>query len=102
MSKVQADFNQAVQQALIIDPHTPLLGNVNALALFTADEIRSDLQAQLTNRVRWTESIQEMTRHGVTHYIEIGSGNVLSGLIKRIDEAAFCLPFGSPSDFAQM
>ena len=102
MTHAQADFNQAVLQAGITDPHIPLVGNVTALPLSTATEIRADLQAQLTSRVRWTESIQEMVRRGVSTFIEFGSGAVLTGLIKRIDEQAPGISIGSPADFDKL
>jgi [acyl-carrier-protein] S-malonyltransferase len=102
MTHAQADFNQAVLQAGIADPHIPLVGNVTALPLSTAAEIRNDLQAQLTSRVRWTESIQEMAARGVATFIELGSGSVLTGLIKRINEQAQGISIGSPADFARL
>jgi [acyl-carrier-protein] S-malonyltransferase len=102
MTHAQADFNQAVLQAGIADPHIPLVGNVTALPLSTSAEIRSDLQAQLTSRVRWTESIQEMAARGITTFIELGSGAVLAGLIKRIDEQAQGISIGSPADFTKL
>jgi [acyl-carrier-protein] S-malonyltransferase len=102
MTHAQADFNQAVLQAGIVDPLIPLVGNVTALPLTTAAEIRSDLQAQLTSRVRWTESIQEMAARGVTTFIELGSGSVLTGLIKRIDEQAQGISISNPADFTKL
>jgi [acyl-carrier-protein] S-malonyltransferase len=102
MTHAQADFNQAVDRAGIADPHIPLVGNVTALPLSTAAEIRGDLQAQLTSRVRWVESVQEMAARGVTTFIELGSGAVLTGLIKRIDEQAHGLAIGSPGDFDKL
>lgn len=102
MARAQTDFNQAVLQAGIMDPHIPLVGNVTALPLSTAAEIRSDLQAQLTSRVRWTESIQEMAARGVTTFIELGSGAVLAGLIKRIEESARAISIGCPADFDKL
>lgn len=102
MTHAQADFNQAVLQAGIADPRIPLVGNVTALPLSTAAEIRRDLQAQLTSRVRWTESIQEMAARGVTTFFELGSGAVLAGLIKRIDENTHGISIGSPADFDKL
>lgn len=102
MATAQQAFNQAVQQAPIQDPVLPLIGNVSAQALNTADELRKDLQAQLTSRVRWTESIQYMQQHGITTYLELGSGNVLAGLIRRIVPEATVLSLGTPEDFAEL
>jgi [acyl-carrier-protein] S-malonyltransferase len=102
MVHAQQDFNQAVEQALIQDPHTPLVGNVTATPLTSADTIRQDLRAQLTSRVRWTESIQFMLANGVDTFIEFGPGSVLSGLLKRIDRQAKAYALGNPEDFDQL
>ncbi len=102
MERAQASFNEAVAQAGIADPRIPLVGNVTALPLTTATEIRADLQAQLTSRVRWTESVQEMIARGVTTFIEIGSGTVLAGLIKRIDAGVKTFSIGTPEDFEKL
>lgn len=102
MIHAQTGFNQAVEDANIVDPFIPLVGNVSALPLSTAREIRADLQAQLTSRVRWTESVQEMTARGVRTFLEIGSGSVLSGLVKRISPEAICLTLGNAADFEKL
>jgi [acyl-carrier-protein] S-malonyltransferase len=98
MAQVQAEFNIAIDAAPISDPHIPLVGNVTASPLTSANEIRLDLLAQLTSRVRWTESIQWMVSQGVQTIIELGSGSVLAGLIKRIDESVSVFSIGSPAD----
>ena len=102
MAHSQEDFKRAVDAAPIQDPIIPLVGNVTGTPLTSAQELREDLQAQLTSRVRWTESIQTMASLGVTTFIEIGTGSVLSGLIKRIDRGLVTASFGSPADFEQL
>jgi [acyl-carrier-protein] S-malonyltransferase len=102
MIHAQAGFNQAVQAAPIANPILPIYGNVSASSLNTAAEVRSDLQGQLTSRVRWTESIQAMRQQGVTTFLELGSGSVLGGLLKRIDREAKGLAIGSPADFEKL
>jgi [acyl-carrier-protein] S-malonyltransferase len=102
MTHAQQEFNQAVEQAPINTPRIQLVGNVSALPLATASELRADLRAQLTSRVRWMESVQAMTGRGVTTFIEIGSGNVLSGLVKRIDDNATTIAVGKPADFEKL
>ena len=101
MALAQADFNQAVDAAPITDPDTPIVANVSATTLTSAGQIRADLQAQLYSRVRWTESIQTMIAAGVTTFIELGSGSVLTGLLKRIDRQVSGIALGNPSDFEQ-
>jgi len=102
MSHAQADFNRAVQSAPITDPVIPLVGNVTASPLSTADQVRADLQAQLNSRVRWVESMQFIRLRGVTHFIEMGSGSVLIGLLKRIDREAEGFTLGAPEDFSRL
>jgi len=102
MQPAQKEFTQAVHAAPIKDPMLPLVGNVSATPLTTASQLRNDLQAQLTSRVRWTESIQYMISAGVTTFLELGSGSVLCGLIKRISREVHCIHLGSPQDFENL
>jgi [acyl-carrier-protein] S-malonyltransferase len=102
MNHAQEDFNRAVESAPIQDPICPIIGNVSAQPMTSAAQIKADLQAQLTSRVRWTESIQHMLSQGVNTFIEIGSGSVLAGLIKRIDREANTLSLGTPEDFERL
>lgn len=102
MADAQIDFNQAVEQAPIKDPVIPIIANVTARSMVTADEIRSDLQAQLNSRVRWTETIQRMRSQGIDTFIELGSGEVLTGLVKRIDRKTTRIPLGEPDDFSRL
>jgi [acyl-carrier-protein] S-malonyltransferase len=99
MRHAQDDFNQAVLAAPITQPNIPIIGNVSAQPLNSIDEIRNDLQSQLTHRVRWTESIEFIIGKGVNVFIELGSGNVLSGLIRRINNKVERYSFGKPDDY---
>jgi [acyl-carrier-protein] S-malonyltransferase len=99
MAHAQAAFNLAVESAPIIDPHIPIVGNVSALPLTSAEQVRLDLQSQLRSRVRWTESINYIIAQGVKTFIELGSGTVLAGLIKRIDRSSQRISLGTPEDF---
>ncbi|MBN1284192.1 MAG: ACP S-malonyltransferase [Anaerolineae bacterium] len=69
-------------------PAVPVIGNVTAAPLINAESIRVELAAQLTARVRWTESVQAMRAAGVETFIEIGAKDVLTGLLRRIDRKA--------------
>lgn len=102
MAHAQAGFNSAVDAAPIADPSPPIIANITAQAMRTADQVRADLRGQLTNRVRWTESVQVMVNQGVNTFLEIGSGSVLCGLIKRIDRQVDCLTLGTPEDFERL
>ena len=102
MIQAQTGFIQAVDAAPLVDPLLPLVGNVTASPLTTAQALRLDLQNQLTHRVRWTESIQWMIAQGVTTFVEIGSGTVLTGLLKRIDREAIGINLGTTVDFEKL
>jgi [acyl-carrier-protein] S-malonyltransferase len=98
MAHAQDSFNQAVDSVQFTDPTIPIIGNVSALPLLKVEDIRSDLQAQLNSRVRWTESIQLMLSKGVSTFIEIGNKSVLKDLLKRIDRNARRYSIGNPED----
>jgi len=102
MQNAQSDFNAAVDATPMRTPKYPIIGNVTASPLDSAEAIRNDLQAQLTNRVRWTESIGFLLQQGATHFVELGSGSVLTGLIKRIDRQAVGITLGHPQDFTSL
>jgi [acyl-carrier-protein] S-malonyltransferase len=67
------------------DSQNKLISNVTATEISTKEELKMLLIDQIENRVRWRESVIHMINNGVNHFIEIGPGKVLSGLIKRID-----------------
>ena len=99
MVSAQTEFNQFLEEIGIRNPRIPIIGNVSATPLNTSEEIRADLGAQLDSRVEWTKTIQFMLDHGVDTFIEIGSGDVLSGLVKRINRKTIRMSLGSPEDF---
>ena len=76
---------EALSKVKISKPVVPLVGNVTATAGSDPEEIRRNLVTQVTGTVRWRESVSYMAAQGVTRFVEIGSGKVLTGLVKRID-----------------
>ena len=99
MNSIQNEWNAAVDACTISDPGVPVISNVHAKAMIVADELRADIKAQMQSRVRWTESVQMMLGNGIQTYVEAGSGEVLLGLIKRIDSSVARFPLGNPNDF---
>ena len=71
-----------IAQATVSDPSTPVVGNVEAELLATADEVRSDLTAQIRRPVRWRDTVLRMHEMGVARYVEMGPGKVLTGLVR--------------------
>jgi [acyl-carrier-protein] S-malonyltransferase len=102
MDSIQQEWNAAVDACAIKDAVIPVMGNVHANTLRTAEELRADIKAQMQSRVRWTESVQAMAGNGIQTYVEVGSGTVLLGLIKRIDSSAVGVALGNPQDFAAL
>ncbi len=67
------------------DPDIPVLANTTALPLTGGDQVKTELIDQLCNGIQWQGSVEYMINNGVTTFIEIGPGRVLSGLVKRIN-----------------
>ncbi len=82
-------------------PAVPVVANVLAAPIKDPSTIVSSLVEQVTHTVRWRESVLFMVQAGVTVFYELGSGKVLTGLIKRIAEAAGASAIGTPEDIAR-
>ncbi|MGJ5019586.1 ACP S-malonyltransferase [Bradyrhizobium oligotrophicum] len=91
---------EALSKVTIKAPASPLVSNVLAAPISDPDEIRRRLVEQVTGTVRWRESIAYMASQGVTRFLEIGAGKVLSGLVKRIADGAVGVAVGGPADIA--
>jgi [acyl-carrier-protein] S-malonyltransferase len=88
MTSAAADFAQAVDATPLRPPAVPVIGNVSAAPLTSVAEIRAELKAQLTAPVRWTDSINYMRLQDVNTFVEVGPGDVLLSLVKRIDRSS--------------
>ena len=76
---------EAINKTEFNKPFCPIYQNVTAKSSMNPEEIRENLLAQLTAPVRWTQSIQQMIADGATEFYEFGPGDVLKGLIRKID-----------------
>jgi len=77
---------EVLQQLCLSEMKIPVVTNVEAAQNLDATRVRELLVAQVSAPVKWDSSIREMIRLGVTSFLEIGPGKVLSGLVKRIDK----------------
>ncbi len=102
MGPIQDEWNNAVASANFSAFQIPVIGNVHAKPLTDEGSARADIIAQMQSRVRWTESVQYMASNGINTFVEVGTGNVLGGLVKRITEGMTILPLGNPQDFAAL
>ena len=86
MEKARENMESYIQDLDLLSPKLILVNNVGAAPLTETNKIKDSLVEQITNTVRWRESIDNMCDLGVDNFIEIGAGNVLSGLVKRINK----------------
>ena len=93
---------EALSKVKISAPVVPLVGNVTAAAGSDPEAIRHNLVTQVTGTVRWRESVAYMAAQGVTKFVEIGSGKVLTGLVKRIAAEAEGVSVSHPDDVANL
>ena len=87
MAPAQDELGQAIETTHFSTPICPVYQNVLASAVVDPSEIKSNLLSQLTAPVRWTQSVQQMIQDGAAAFIEVGPGNVLQGLVKKIDRS---------------
>ena len=85
MHRASEQFAEAISRIRLQDAVIPVISDISARALVSAEEIRSELARQLYSSVRWSDSVQKMVAGGVTTFVEIGPGDVLTTLIRRID-----------------
>jgi len=85
MSKATNIMSEELNKLSFSQVDNKLISNVTAKEISSTEELKELLIKQIENRVRWRESVVNMINNGVIHFIEIGPGKVLSGLIKRIN-----------------
>ena len=86
MSKATQIMSKELNRLDFIQSENKLISNVTAKEISSTDELKDLLIKQIENRVRWRESVINMVNNDVNHFIEIGPGKVLSGLVKRINK----------------
>ena len=88
MEPARTELAAAIESTNLSTPICPIYQNVTATAVSDPDEIKKNLIIQLTAPVKWTQTIQQMIKDGATLFTEVGPGNVLQGLVKKIDKGA--------------
>ncbi|MCB0010454.1 MAG: ACP S-malonyltransferase [Anaerolineales bacterium] len=88
MHSAAEEFFAAVADTPIHAPQVPVIANASAQPLRSEEAVRAELRAQLTAAVRWTESMTYLLSQDVDNFVEVGPGEVLAGLMKRIDRKA--------------
>ncbi len=93
-------MREALAAVTVNAPVVPVVANVEAAPITDPAAIRDALVRQVTGTVRWRESVAYMASQGVESFYEVGSGKVLTGLVKRIAAGASSAAIGSPEDVA--
>jgi [acyl-carrier-protein] S-malonyltransferase len=96
--KLKADLDAAAFADLLY----PLVNNWQAKEIRTGAEAREGLYQQVPNPVRWVETIRNLAGQGVTRFIEVGAGSVLTGLLKNIDPSLTGISIGRPDDLDKL
>lgn len=86
MEPARKELQAAIESTHFNAPKCPIYQNVSALPTTDPSTIKSNLIAQLTAPVRWTQTVQNMLADGAKHFVELGPGTVLQGLIKKVDK----------------
>jgi len=102
MQPAQQRLKADLDAATFRDLSVPLINNWQAREVRTAAEAREGLFEQVPNPVRWSESIALLASKGVTRFVEVGSGSVLTGLLRRIDPALSGMKFGEAADWEKV
>jgi [acyl-carrier-protein] S-malonyltransferase len=87
MTPAEERLRPIINEGAFRDLDVPLVSNVDASPIGTATAVRNALLRQVASPVRWVESVEKMVAMGVKRFVEVGPGNVLTGLIKRIDSS---------------
>jgi [acyl-carrier-protein] S-malonyltransferase len=85
MEPAREELANAIENTKFNSPSCPIYQNVSAVAVSDVNTIKKNLIAQLTAPVKWTQSIESMIKDGATDFIEVGPGNVLQGLVRKIN-----------------
>ncbi|MBA6152302.1 ACP S-malonyltransferase [Gelidibacter maritimus] len=88
MEPAREELAAAIENTPFSKPNCPIYQNVTASAVINEKDIKANLISQLTAPVRWTQSVQQMIIDGANSFTEVGPGNVLQGLVKKINREA--------------
>ncbi|TYR37088.1 ACP S-malonyltransferase [Sphingobacterium phlebotomi] len=87
MEPAKVELQAAIEETEIKAPVCPIVQNVDAKPYTDPAQIKANLIAQLTGAVRWTQTVQQMLADGAEAFVEVGPGNVLQGLVKKVDRS---------------
>ena len=102
MSSATEIMKKEFEKVSLINGSNILISNVTADEISDKDKLKELLIDQIENKVRWRESVNKMVNEGVNHFIEVGPGKVLSGLVKRINRNVKISTINQESDIKDL
>ena len=100
MGRIADDLREVMRSLRFRDAVVPVVANIDALPRLRASDIPEALAKHLSSRVEWLRSVRFMAREGVSTFVELGAGQVVSGLVKRIAEQAALHNISDPQSLA--
>jgi [acyl-carrier-protein] S-malonyltransferase len=100
MESASVELSKMLAGTRIDRARFPVVANYSAVAMREPEEIRENLSKQVLGAVRWEESLRTMLSAGVKHFLEVGPGSVLKGLMRSVDREATVLTTATPRDIA--
>jgi [acyl-carrier-protein] S-malonyltransferase len=101
MQPATTELARALHDTAIHDATIPIVSNISAEPLTDAQALREELPLQVSSSVQWTRSIEYMVSQGVTTFIEIGPGQALTGMVKRIAKGVTTINIGNAEEIAR-
>jgi [acyl-carrier-protein] S-malonyltransferase len=87
MEPARLELQEAIEKVTVLPPVCPIYQNVDPVPNVDPQKIKNNLITQLTGAVRWTQTVERMLADGADEFVEVGPGNVLQGLVKKVNRA---------------
>ncbi|MFA4867586.1 MAG: ACP S-malonyltransferase [Pedobacter sp.] len=87
MEPARLELQEAIEKVVVLPPVCPIYQNVDPIPNTDPEKIKANLITQLTGAVKWTQTIEQMIADGADEFVEVGPGNVLQGLVKKVNRA---------------
>lgn len=102
MAEAAETFAECIQEMAAFDPTVPVVANATAEWVATATEVKGAAAAQMTSPLLWEASMRKLLDKGINKFYEVGPGNVLGGLLRRIDPSAQAVPAGDAASLRRI
>jgi [acyl-carrier-protein] S-malonyltransferase len=87
MEPARLELQEAIEKVTVLPPVCPIYQNVDPVPNVDPQKIKNNLITQLTGAVKWTQTVERMLADGADEFVEVGPGNVLQGLVKKVNRA---------------